>query len=134
MKLDPELRILVVDDMPAMRSILRGMLQDMGLTQIADAEDGEIAWEMLRVGAGSGSTVPYDLMIADWNMPGMSGVDLLRAVRSFPATRELPVLVITAQVEDTRLTEARHSGATDYLTKPFGPAELQAKIEAIFKG
>lgn len=138
--LDFSLKILLVDDMPAMRSILRGMLEEIGFTRIVEAEDGEIAWQLIRqsalAGKGSGRVEgagdALGLVIADWQMPAMSGVDLLRAIRNFPMTRSLPFLMVTAKGDVAHVSEATRAGVTDYVVKPFSATQLFDKICAIF--
>jgi two-component system chemotaxis response regulator CheY len=127
------LRILVVDDMPAVRSILRGMLEELGFERIVEAEDGEMAWQLVREAATSGGQ-EFGLVIADWNMPGMSGADLLRAIRSFAPTRALPFFMVTAEGNRAHLAEAFHAGVTDYVVKPFSGRQLGDKIEKALRG
>jgi two-component system chemotaxis response regulator CheY len=129
--MDASLRILVVDDMPAMRRILKAMLEGIGFRQIIEAEDGEAAWQLIHDAATHG-TEPFSLVVADWNMPGMSGVDLLRSIRSFSPTRELPFFMVTAEGDQIHIADAVRAGATDYIVKPFNAADLGAKISSLF--
>ena len=129
--MDRSLRIIVVDDMPAMRSIVRNMLEDMGFTRIVEAEDGELAWHLIRNAAATPAEA-IGLVIADWNMPGMSGVDLLRAVRSSAATRAVPFLMVTAKGDNAHIAEAVRAGVTDYVVKPFSGAQLGDKLSQLF--
>jgi two-component system chemotaxis response regulator CheY len=131
MPLDPNLRILLVDDMPAVRSLVRAMLADVGLTRIEEAEDGETAWLMVQRSA-THAKGPFQLVIADWNMPGMSGADLLRAVRGSNLTQEIAFFIITAQGDEAHLREALQAGVTDYVVKPFTGEQLIEKIRASF--
>ena len=131
MAMDFSMKVLIVDDMRAMRSIVRGMLEEMGLMRIIEAEDGDSAWKIIQ----QSSLTPEDslqLVIADWNMPGMSGVDLLRAVRGNASTRELPFLIITSEGTDMRISEAARAGATEFIMKPFHGTQLTEKLNAIF--
>ncbi|MBY0470023.1 response regulator [bacterium] len=130
MGLDLTLKILVVDDMPAMRSILRGMLEELGFKEIHEAEDGDLAWEMLQAAATEPSG-GFALVISDWNMPGMTGVDLLRALRSAKETRDIPFLMVTARGDQGHIAEATQAGVTDYVVKPFNAAQLGEKISAV---
>jgi two-component system chemotaxis response regulator CheY len=130
---DKSLRILLVDDMPAMRSILRGFLHELGFNQVTEAEDGDLAWQTIQQASGQPNEA-FGLIIADWNMPGLSGVDLLRAVRNFAPTRDLPFLMITAQGSDSRINEATRAGVTRYIVKPFDSNQLREKITEIFSG
>ncbi len=124
------LKVLVVDDMPAMRSILRNMLEEIGFGRVVEAEDGEHAWFLIRQAAGEEGEI--GLVIADWNMPGMSGVDLLRAVRSFQQTRDLPFFMVTGEGDRGHVSEAIRAGATDYVVKPFSAHQLGEKISIAF--
>lgn len=125
------IKILIVDDMPAMRSIVRNMLEELGYRNVAEAEDGELAWEMLRDAAGEAGQ-GFDLVISDWQMPRMSGVDLLRTLRSFAPTRTLPFLMVTAKGDQVNVSEAARAGVTEYVVKPFNAAQLGEKISQVF--
>lgn len=125
------LRILLVDDMPAMRKIYRTMLEESGFTHIDESEDAEGAWKQVQIFATAAQD-PYGLIIADWNMPGFSGVDLLRAIRNSPPTRQLPFLMVTARGSQAHVLEAMQAGASDYVVKPFTSGELSGKIDALF--
>jgi two-component system chemotaxis response regulator CheY len=129
-----QLRVLVADDMPAMRMILRDMLEQMGIVNIEEAEDGEMAWEIVQAGVLSDDRASrVDLIIADWNMPIMSGADLLRSVRGFAATRDLPVLICTSNSAARFISEAVAHQVSDYVVKPFSLEDLKAKITQILK-
>ena len=132
MQIEPSAKILVVDDMPAMRSILCRMLQELGFSQITAVEDGETAWEMLQNGIENPEEF-FELIIADWNMPGMSGIELLRAIRSSTHTRLLPFLMVTSKGEQPNVFEATQLGVTDYIVKPFNGAQLGEKISAALR-
>ena len=127
-QVDSQLRFLIVDDMPAMRSIVRNMLEELGFARIEDAEDGETAWQLIRQSVADPEQA-FGFVISDWNMPGMSGVDLLRAVRAFPHTRELPFLMVTAEGDQSHVNEALRAGVTDYVVKPFNSTQLREKID-----
>lgn len=126
--MDENLRILVVDDMPAVRMIVRGMLEEIGFRQIFEAESAESAWSQLTV-AASQKSQKFGLVISDWMMQGMSGIDLLRLVRNSPELRDLPFLIITSQGEQDRMAEATQAGATDFVVKPFDGSQLSEKVE-----
>lgn len=124
-------KILIVDDMPAVRSLLRDMLGEMGLGHgISEAEDGDQAWTMIQQVYADPFRC-FDLVIADWSMPGLSGVDLLRAVRSHAGTRDLPFLMITARGDGAHISEAILARVTDYIVKPFNGAQLGEKLSQI---
>jgi two-component system chemotaxis response regulator CheY len=121
-------RILIVDDMPAVRMILRNMLETAGYSDLVEAEDGEQAWELLRNSVDAAGIPAVRLIVSDWNMPGMTGIELLRAVRSDPALRHLPFLIITAEGDGSHLDEASAAGVTDYVVKPFGADHLSEQV------
>ncbi len=122
--------------MPAMRSVVKGMLEELGYKRVLLAEDGETAWRMIQAAhvpaSGQTKTNPFGLIISDWTMAGMSGVDLLRAVRNFGPTRELPFLMMTSKNDQTHIAEALGAGVSNYIVKPFGAADLKERIEEIF--
>ena len=122
--MNTKLRILVVDDFATMRRIIRNLLQDLGFSNIAEADDGNTAWPMLQNGS-------YDLLITDWNMPGMPGLDLLKAVRADARRAKLPVLMLTAEAKREQIVEAAQAGVNGYVIKPFTAETLKAKLEKI---
>jgi two-component system chemotaxis response regulator CheY len=127
-------RVLVVDDMPAIRILIVDMLQQLGFREIVEAEDGESAWDLLRgdgagaVGRGDPKEARFALVVADWSMPGMSGVELLRAVRGFRPTGGTPFLMVTGQRDREHFAEAFGAGVTDFLVKPFDLGQLREKL------
>lgn len=122
--MNTKLRILVVDDFATMRRIIRNLLQDLGFSNIAEADDGNTAWPMLQNGS-------YDLLITDWNMPGMPGLDLLKAVRADARLAKLPVLMLTAEAKREQIVEAAQAGVNGYVVKPFTAQTLKEKIDKI---
>jgi two-component system chemotaxis response regulator CheY len=127
-------RILIVDDMPAVRMILRNMLETAGYADLVEAEDGEQAWELLKSSVDEAGVPAVRLIVSDWNMPGMTGIELLRAVRSDPALRHLPFLIITAEGDGSHLDEASAAGVTDYVVKPFGADQLADQVARALTG
>ena len=125
-----KLRVLVVDDMPAVRAILRSMLEDLQVTMISEAEDADVAWHLICQNAAS--KIPFDLVLADLNMPGISGADLLRSVRSFPLTRKTRFIMVTGEGRPAQINDAWLSGVDDYVVKPFTVADLGEKIRDSF--
>jgi two-component system chemotaxis response regulator CheY len=119
-----KLRILVVDDFATMRRIIRNLLQDLGFGSIAEADDGNTAWPMLQNGQ-------YDLLITDWNMPGMPGLELLKSVRADARLARLPVLMLTAEAKREQIVEAAQAGVNGYVIKPFTAETLKSKLEKI---
>ena len=119
-----KLKILVVDDQPDMRSMVRGMLSDMGITQIFEASDGREALTFADAAIDM-----IDIVICDWNMPKLSGIELLRQMRSVMPT--LPFLMLTGRGDIDSVAEAKSAGVTAYIRKPFSPANLEIKLRVI---
>jgi two-component system chemotaxis response regulator CheY len=122
-----ETNFLVVDDYSTMRRIVKNLLHDLGYAQVQEADDGNTALPMLKTGA-------FDFLITDWNMPGMAGLDLLKAVRSDASLTKLPVLMLTAEAKREQIIEAAQAGVNGYVIKPFTAATLQEKICKILEG
>ncbi|NLF25773.1 MAG: response regulator [Deltaproteobacteria bacterium] len=121
-----KLNVLVVDDFSTMRRIVKNCLRQLGFENITEAEDGEAALAKLRGG-------PFQLIISDWNMPKMMGIDLLRAVRADEKLKDIPFLMVTAEAQKENVIEAAKAGVSNYIIKPFTPDQVQSKLEAIFK-
>ncbi len=124
--LDKNMKILIVDDFSTMRRIIKNLLRDLGFTNTAEADDGTSALPMLQSGS-------FDFLVTDWNMPGMSGIDLLRAVRADERLKHLPVLMVTAEAKRDQIIEAAQAGVNGYVVKPFTAQALKEKIEKIFE-
>src|SRR5690554_2230848 len=124
--LDKNMRILIVDDFSTMRRIIKSLLRDLDFTNTDEADDGNTALPMLRSGK-------YDFLVTDWNMPGMSGFDLLKAVRADENMKNLPVLMVTAEAKRDQIVAAAQAGVNGYVVKPFTAAVLKEKIEKIFE-
>ncbi len=120
------MKILVVDDFSTMRRIIKNLLRDLGFNNTAEADDGKTALPMLQSGG-------FDFLITDWNMPGMTGIDLLKAVRADPALGSLPVLMVTAESKRDQIIEAAQAGVNGYIVKPFTATTLKEKIDKIFE-
>jgi two-component system chemotaxis response regulator CheY len=120
------MKILVVDDFSTMRRIVKNLLRDLGLTNTVDADDGNTALPILQAGG-------IDFLITDWNMPGMTGIDLLKAVRSDPKLADMPVLMVTAEAKREQIILAAQAGVNGYVIKPFTAATLKEKIDKIFE-
>ena len=123
--LDLSLKALVVDDMMSMRSIVKRALGAIGYEDIQDVSNGKEALEKLR-------EEEFGLVLLDWNMPIMSGIEVLRTIRADPAIQKIPVLMITAEAKMENIMEAVQAGVSDYLVKPFSEQALQEKLEKIF--
>jgi two-component system chemotaxis response regulator CheY len=126
--LDKNMRILVVDDFSTMRRIVRNLLIDLGIRPklIQEADDGSNAMAILR-------NVRFDLVITDWNMPNMSGIDLLRSIREWDEIKTLPVLMVTAENDREQIIAAAQAGVNGFVVKPFSAATLEQKINRIFE-
>jgi two-component system, chemotaxis family, chemotaxis protein CheY len=118
------LRFLVVDDFSTMRRIVKNLLNDLGYANVAEADDGNTALPMLQTGA-------FDFLVTDWNMPGMPGLDLLKAVRADPKLAKMPVLMLTAEAKREQIIEAAQAGVNGYVIKPFTAITLKEKIDKI---
>jgi two-component system, chemotaxis family, chemotaxis protein CheY len=118
-------KILVIDDSSSMRGIIRDILKQIHLRDIDEADDGNIAWEKIQ-------KVSYDLIICDWHMPKLNGIELLRLVRNTVLRRELPFIMITADNSQEKVLEAIEEKVSAYIIKPFNAKSLQKKIECIF--
>ena len=120
------MKILIVDDFSTMRRIIKNLLKDLGFTNTVEADDGKTALPILQKGG-------IDFLITDWNMPGMSGIDLLKAVRANPGLASMPVLMVTAEAKRDQIILAAQAGVNGYVIKPFTAATLKEKIEKIFE-
>jgi two-component system chemotaxis response regulator CheY len=118
------LRFLVVDDFSTMRRIVKNFLNDLGYKNVTEADDGNTALPILKQGN-------IDFLVTDWNMPGMPGLELLKAVRSDPQLAKLPVLLVTAEAKREQIVEAAQAGVNGYVVKPFTAQTLKEKIEKI---
>ncbi len=119
-----DLKFLVVDDFSTMRRIIKNLLHDLGYQNVAEADDGTTALPILKGG-------DIDFLITDWNMPGMPGLDLLKAVRSDPKLAKLPVLMLTAEAKREQIVEAAQAGVSGYVIKPFTAETLKEKLDKI---
>jgi two-component system chemotaxis response regulator CheY len=121
-----DLRFLVVDDFSTMRRIIKNFLNDLGYANVQEADDGNTALPILKTGA-------VDFLITDWNMPGMPGLELLKAVRADPKLAKLPVLLLTAEAKREQIVEAAQAGVNGYVIKPFTAQTLKEKLEKILQ-
>lgn len=124
--MDKDMKILIVDDFSTMRRIIKNLLRDLGFTNTQEADDGLTALPMLKSG-------DFDFLVTDWNMPGMTGIDLLKQVRADEKLAELPTLMVTAEAKRDQIVEAAQAGVNGYVIKPFTAAVLKEKIEKIFE-
>ncbi len=122
---DQNMRFLVVDDFSTMRRIVRNLLKELGFSNVDEAEDGQVALHKLK-------NSQFDFVVTDWNMPNMTGIELLKAVRADPQLKHLPVLMVTAEAKKENIIEAATAGASGYIVKPFTAATLDEKLKKVF--
>ncbi|HED36381.1 MAG TPA: chemotaxis protein CheY [Gammaproteobacteria bacterium] len=123
--MDKNMKILIVDDFSTMRRIIKNLLRDLGFNNTEEADDGNTGLPKLQSGN-------FDFLVTDWNMPGMTGIDLLRAVRADEKLKELPVLMVTAEAKKEQIVLAAKEGVNGYIVKPFTAQTLKEKIDKIF--
>jgi two-component system chemotaxis response regulator CheY len=126
MPVDKNMRVLVVDDFSTMRRIIKNILRQLGFNNIVEADDGTSAWEILNKDK-------IDFVVSDWNMPQMSGIELLRKVRSSEEFQDMPFLMVTAEAQQENIIEAVQAKVSNYIVKPFTAETLGAKIDKIFE-
>ncbi len=126
MPADPNMKILVVDDMATMRRIVKNILKQLGFANVEEAENGQEAIDKLKADT-------FGFVISDWNMPVMTGIQLLRAIRADDKLKAIPVLMVTAEAQKENVVEAIQAGVSNYIVKPFTAEVLQEKMNKIFK-
>jgi len=124
--LKKDVKILVVDDFSTMRRIIKNLLRDLGFTNVEEADDGKTALPILKTGR-------IDFLVTDWNMPGMTGIDLVKTVRADANLAHIPILMVTAEAKREQIIAAAQAGVNGYVVKPFTAATLKEKIEKIFE-
>ncbi|WP_076720480.1 chemotaxis response regulator CheY [Motiliproteus sp. MSK22-1] len=124
--MDKNMKILIVDDFSTMRRIIKNLLRDLGFNNTVEADDGSTALPVLKNGG-------IDFLVTDWNMPGMSGLELLEQVRADPNLCKLPILMVTAEAKREQIIRAAQAGVNGYVVKPFTAAVLKEKIDKIFE-
>ena len=122
---DQNMKFLVVDDFSTMRRIVRNLLKELGFSNVTEAEDGVDALRKLRA-------EQFDFVVSDWNMPNMTGIELLRTIRGDAELKHLPVLMVTAEAKKENIIEAAQAGASGYIVKPFTATTLDEKLQKIF--
>ncbi len=124
--MNKDIEILVVDDFATIRNVVKGLLKEIGFEKIDQADDGDVALEMMK-------QKPYQLLITDWHMPKMNGIDLLKIIRAEEGLKNIPVLILTAESKKEQIIEAAQAGANEYLLKPFNVETLNMKLKKILK-
>jgi two-component system chemotaxis response regulator CheY len=126
MPADLSMKVLVVDDMVTMRRIVKNILKQLGFGNVDEAENGQEALQKLRADT-------FGFVVSDWNMPVMTGIDMLRAIRADEKLKAIPVLMVTAEAQQSNLIEAVQAGVSNYIVKPFTAETMQEKLGKIFK-
>ena len=124
--MDLSMKVLVVDDFATMRRIIKNVLRQIGFTQILEADDGSTALGVLKENK-------VDLIISDWNMPQMNGLDLLKAVRKEEPTKVIPFVMVTAEAQKDNVLQAVQAGVSNYIVKPFTADAVKEKLNQIFE-
>lgn len=130
MAMNPNMKTLVIDDMMTMRKIITKMLKSIGFTNVQEADDGATAWPMIEQAKESGE--PFEFIVSDWNMPKMSGLDLLIKIRATEGIKDTPFLMVTAEAEQSNVVKVVQAGVSNFVVKPFKPDTLKEKIQKIF--
>jgi two-component system chemotaxis response regulator CheY len=125
MAINYDMLVLIVDDFATMRRIVKNILTQLGFKSFIEADDGSVAWEILQ-------KEPVDFVVSDWNMPNMTGIELLKKVRADERFKDLPFLMVTAEAQKDNIVEAVKARVSNYIVKPFTPETLSEKIEKIF--
>ena len=125
MPYDPNMRVLIVDDFATMRRIVRNILRQLGLQNVVEADDGTTAWDVIN-------REKIDFIVSDWNMPKMTGIELLRKVRGSEQYADIPFLMVTAEAQQENIIEAAQAKVSNYIVKPFTADTLKQKIDKIF--
>lgn len=124
-------RFLIVDDFSTMRKVIKKALFDLGYENVLEAADGIKAYDLLE--KYSNTAEPVEIVMSDWNMPNMMGIDLLKKCRLDSRYKTLPFMLITAESEQSQIIEAVRAGVSDYVIKPFSPSTLKGKLEVVFR-
>jgi two-component system chemotaxis response regulator CheY len=124
-------KILVVDDMPTIRDLVRNQLKNMGYKNIFEAGDGEAGLNVVITQFSNGS--PIDLVICDWNMPKMTGLEFLKQIRASEQFAKLPFILLTSESEREQVTEAILSGVSQYIVKPFAAKSFEEKLKSVWQ-
>lgn len=125
--MDLNMKILIVDDFATMRRILKNIMKQIGFTDISEAENGKSAFKALKEGA-------FDLVLCDWNMPEMPGIELLGKVRADERLKNTPFVMVTAEAQKDNILEAVKAGVSSYIVKPFTAETVEQKLNKVFEG
>lgn len=122
-------KIIIIDDMMTMRKVIRKALTEMGFTLVSESSDGDLAWPLIKTAAMKDE--PFGLIISDWNMPNLKGIDLLKQVRADAQLSKIPFILLTAESESHQIQEAVKAGVDSYIIKPFTPDILKEKLQQV---
>ncbi len=125
--MNKDMKIIIVDDFSTMRRIIKNILRQLGFNNVTEADDGATAWPKIQA-------EEFDLVVTDWNMPKMSGLELLKNIRNDENLKDIPVLMVTAEALKENIIEAVKAGVSNYIIKPFTAETMQEKLEKIFGG
>ena len=126
----PDTKFLIAEDTKTVRALLRDILQNLGYKQILEAEDGDQALKMMKEAAEQND--PFGFIIADWNMPGLTGIELLEVRNTDKRFRDIPFLMVTIESERDYVLKAVAMGVSDFVVKPFSESTIKTKIESIW--
>jgi two-component system, chemotaxis family, chemotaxis protein CheY len=126
----PNTKFLVVDDFATMRKVVKKVLTELGYSDIQEAEDGKAALALIQQAASNGS--PFQCIVSDWNMPNMTGLELLKTCKADPKFKDVPFMLVTAESEKEQIIEAAKSGVSEYVVKPFNAATLKEKLTRVY--
>lgn len=124
--LDTNLRVLIIDDFATMRKIEKNILGQLGIKNVDEADDGSTALPKLQANQ-------YDVVLLDWNMPTMTGLELLKAMRADENLKNVPVIMVTAEALKDNIVAAAQAGVNDYVVKPFTAGTLEEKLKKVLK-
>ena len=127
MAIDKDMHVLIVDDHHTMRRTLADILRAVDMRNVGYAEDGQQAWDKLN----EETEHPFGLVLLDWDMPVMSGIDLLRMIRNSEQFADLPVIMVTAEADQDNVVEAVSGGVSHYIVKPYTPNTVYEKIQQV---
>ena len=127
--MNSNLRVLIIDDFEMVRMMLKNSLSEMGLKNYEESENGVEAWKKLEESRLAGN--PFNFVFCDWNMPEMNGLEFLIKCRSSEYYKTMPIIMVTAESEQTQIVEALKKGATDYIIKPISPEMLEKKVKKV---
>ncbi|MBX3017755.1 MAG: response regulator [Bdellovibrionaceae bacterium] len=126
----PTTKVLVVDDMPTIRDLVKNQLKALGFKNIVEASDGEAGLNLVMNAASVG--LPIELIVSDWNMPKMTGLEFLRQVRASESLGKTPFILLTSESERDQVTEAILAGVSQYIVKPFAAKSFEEKLRAVW--